>query len=266
MATSMSVSAHRLSVWVYFDDVTKHVYEDENVKVFLCPHLVVQNKTNKVIYVDKGSSFMYINGKATNMYSASSKTSGTTYTTGTAVNPGAIAYALGARGPVVAAMSATTYSSSSSNTYGTITHEKRFIPIAPESSEVIKNIYPYPSTVGGGNLKHYRLEEQGKKIKFTKGLSRQYTEENSVMKYKCLVRYSFSEDTNGQREATVDNYLKAFVVDKRKADRGEVPGQTLVRKAEDGYQFGSVWGLVGVTVGLSLAGVGAIAGILLAIL
>ena len=116
MIACVNVSAKRVSVWLYFDDVASHVYEDENIKVFMCPHLVVQNKTDKVIYVDKGSSFLYTNGKAENMYNATSTTSGTTYTTGSAVNPGAIAYALGARGPLVAAMSATTYSNSNSCT------------------------------------------------------------------------------------------------------------------------------------------------------
>jgi len=263
MIACVNVSAKRVSVWLYFDDVTNHVYEDENVKVFMCPHLVVINKTNKVIYVDKGSSFLYTNGKAENMYHATSTASGTTYTTGASVNPGAIAYALGARGPLVTALSATTYSNSESYTSSIISHEKRFIPIAPMSSEVVLEVNLFvslPKWPQGDSYKNSRLIEHGTKTKIAKGLTRQYTKENSILSYKCLVSYSFTEDTNNLKEATVENYLKELIVDKRKAKRGEVQGQTLVQQAEDGTKWGSNWGYAGGIVGITWASIGVVIG------
>ena len=68
------------------------------------------------------------------------------------------------------------------------------------------------------------------------------------------VRYSFSEDTKEQKDAVVENYLKELVVDKLKAKRGEVEGQTLVQQTIDGSKSGSIWGLVGVIAGPILAG------------
>lgn len=68
----MGASAQKTGLYFYFDTVDRHIYEDENVFVYIsvinpyftkyAPSLsnasvIVINKTDKVIYVDKGPSF-----------------------------------------------------------------------------------------------------------------------------------------------------------------------------------------------------------------
>lgn len=244
MTAWLGTSAHRTGIYFYFDNIDKHVYEDENVRVFLCPTddgkicVLVNNKTNKVLYIDNGSSFFYTNGRAASMYRARATTSGTMESSGTAVNLGGIASAFGARGPVATALSAIVVSHSSGNYNGTIVSEKRIIPVAPMSTEPVyvedysvcytlcklgRAEYNYKvdgesekiMEVKGYGNRHLRLVEKGNKIKMKKGMERQYNAQNSIMSCKALLHYSFTENMNDEKEVMVDNYLKALVIDKR---------------------------------------------------
>ena len=241
MIACVGMNAHRTGIYFYFDNVDKHVYEDQNVRVFLFPTengkicVFLNNKTNKVIYVDNGSSFFYTNGRAVSMYRARSTTSGIMESSGTSVNLGGIASAFGARGPVATALGAITVSNSSGNYNGTIVSEKRIIPVAPMSTEAVyvedysvcftlnrlgKAEYNYAKDGEAGNVhgygnRHLRLSERGKKVKMTKGMERQYNEQNSIMSCKTMLHYAFTEDMAETYEAIADNYLKALVIDKR---------------------------------------------------
>lgn len=240
MIACMGISAHKTGIYFYFDNVDKHVYEDENVKVFLFPSndgkvcVFVNNKTQKVIYIDNGSSFMYTNGKAASMYRARATATGTAYSSGTSVNLGGLAYGLGARGPVTTALSAITVSNGTSDYNSTIISEKRVVPVAPMSTEVVyaEDLSVYSMLRRLSRLRHYSLNEsdhvtfatlnwthsryleRGKEIKMKKSLSREYTEENTILSYKTIVHYAFSESMDDPREVTTDNYLKAWAVDK----------------------------------------------------
>ena len=160
---------------------------------------------------------------------------------------------------------ATTYTNSTGYTSSTTYSEKRYIPIAPQCCEVIRRISPQDSEkIIFHGLKHNRLVENGQEIKYKKGLTRKYTEENTILNYKCLVRYSFSEGTGDYKDATVSNYLKELTVDKRNS-RGEVEGQTLVGEYEDGSTFGSGAGLTAFVLGTTFAGTGLLVGTILLI-
>ncbi|MBQ4393580.1 MAG: hypothetical protein II826_10800 [Prevotella sp.] len=290
----MSISAHRTGIYLFFDNVDKHVYEDENVRVFFYPSddgkicILVHNKSKKVIYVDNGSSFIYTNEKPASLYRARATTQGTMSSSGVAVNLGGLAYGMGTRGPVTTALSAITVSSSSGNYRGTIVSEKRIIPVAPLSTEavfvedntIIKTLEAIRCVKNYGeenkNLikcfwTHRRYVERGQEIKMKKGLSRQYTEENTILSYKALVHYSFTEKMEADKEIEIDNYLKAWVVDRRSGvnhyENARLPYCDEYRNATDNYALfqaqrdgtayssadfmGTIFGLLGI-MGLAL--------------
>jgi hypothetical protein len=72
-----------------------------------------------------------------------------------------------------------------------------------------------------------------------KGFSRQFDESNTLLSYKALVRYSFSESMDGAHEAITENYLKALVVDKRSGvdnyEYAELPYCDQYRTDTDNY-------------------------------
>ena len=274
MIACLSISAHRTSIYLYFDNVDKHVYEDENVRVFFYPSddgkmcILVNNKTKKVIYVDNGASFIYTNNKPASLYRARTTTQGTMYSSGVAVNLGGLAYGLGARGPVTSALSAITVTNSSGDYSGTMVSEKRIIPVAPMGTETI---YAEDNTIFKtleemGRINHYRQDarnllkmnwthhrylEKGQEIKMKKGLSRQYTNENTILRYKAHIHYSFTEKMESDKEVEIDNYLKAWVVDSRtniknyeyarlpycEEYRNATDSYTLFQAQRDGVQF-----------------------------
>ena len=68
---------------------------------------------------------------------------------------------------------------------------------------------------------YFKLIENDEKIKMSQGLERQYNEQNTILSYKAVVHYTFTEDMKDYHEATVDNYLKAIVVDNSAGAKNE---------------------------------------------
>ena len=229
MIVCVEVSAHVTGIYFYFDNVEKHVYEDDNVKVFLYPSddgkvcVIVNNKTKKVVYVDNGSSFFYNNSSAACMYRSRSTTTGTMQGHGVAVNLGGLAYGFGARGNVATALSAITVMNNSGSYSGTTISEKRIIPIAPLSSEVVfvedltvlgvldklgivKDYCNMPVGLYYKKFKsHARLRERGGEVKLNKKFERQYNEANSILTCKTVLNYSFTEEMKSPKEVTASN-------------------------------------------------------------
>lgn len=219
----MALFANRTGIYFYFDNIDKHAYEDENVIVVMTPAMngvtvLVYNKTDKILFVDKGTSFFSINGRNENMFRSMVNTSGTMRST--FVNLGNMAYAAGLRGPLGMAMSGITIGGSSFSSVSVI--EKRVIPVPPHGTEPVyitgeigigaaKNV----TSPKGIFQSHHRY--MGKKM--GKGMVREFTEDNSVLKYKATVRYGFTEDCSSPKEVSLDNHLKALVVDSPKGER-----------------------------------------------
>ena len=185
--------------------------------------VIVINKTDKVIYVDKGPSFFYTNNlPPESMFGSKSTLTGTTQSSGVGVNLGGLASAFGAKGSASSVLNSVTVYNSTGVIDGTIQTEKRIIPIAPNGASVV---YTSGCTIGYGLVASghanysigmnvsFRLVENGEKIKLNKGEERQYNEQNTILSYKAVVHYAFTEDMKDYREATTGNYLKAIVSD-----------------------------------------------------
>ncbi len=235
LACATGLEAKRICCYFYFDNYQKHVISDENVVCYFdrpkdkaTIALYIENKTDKIIYVDRGNCFTILNGKATNLFSNSAKTEGYTHNHGVSVNVGSIAQGFGVNSPVLNGINV-------GNNNGTIDqttiYEKRVIPVAPHSWYCLYEFKdPYNLMVYLGNIidklqynsftttPRARYIEPGttKKIKLKKGFTRTYDETNTPINVKGIVTYSFTEDIKEQKQITADNYLKAFVVDSYK--------------------------------------------------
>ncbi len=117
-------------------------------------------------------------------------------------------YAAGLRGPLGVALGGITVGGGSFSSASVI--EKRIIPIPPHGTEPIyvsntvmptyaKNVTP----PRGFYKSHSRY--LGEKMK--KGMVKEFSEENSILKYKATVRYSFTEDCTSPTEVSSSHFV-----------------------------------------------------------
>lgn len=239
MIATLGCFASRVGVYCYFDAIENHLYEDENVKLVVatdgvdCVKLVIYNKTDNVIYVDKENSFAYTNDEPTNLFKNASYTSGSGSERGASVNLGGIAGALGIAGPIGSVLGGINVGGSSSNTNSTTTYEKRVLSVAPKSMAVLYDYgtcrdllerIQFLDTRRYNESGIYMCGERGRfidpytkqKTKFKKGMSMTFDANSSPARFKGVVKYSLSEDFNENKMITTDNYVCALVIDSYK--------------------------------------------------
>lgn len=202
----MMSSCSKNGVYFYFDDVVKHAYSDNMVQIFLYPYkqnyvaIYVHNNTDELIFVDKGTSFLSTSGEVEFLYNSSSDIKGDSKTVGQGVSWGNSAIF-----------------SQVGSFQGQMITEKRIVPIAPHSYTPIY-IQDFHATLAskgyfGKSTSHRWTYTEAPKQKIKKGMVQLYDENNTILNYKACVRYSTTEDMKNYKEATTDNYLKAWVVD-----------------------------------------------------
>jgi len=201
--------------YLYFDNVTKHIYNDEAVQILFYPidykatGLYVHNNTDKILFVDKGTSFISTNGKSEVIYKASADLHGVS---SIAANGSALLLPGGIVSMQTAGVGAF---------HGDMISEKRVIPIAPKSTELVAVFYVIDQLVRQGSfLKYSRHSLQlnagnGKRKNLKVGMREVYNTDNTILKYDARIRYSFQEDMANYKDAVVDNYLKSWVIDKK---------------------------------------------------
>lgn len=217
-----SVHAKRIGYYFYFDSPDNHTYEDNNIKVYInnCD-ILVSNKTDKIIYVDKENSFAVCNDKHFNMFNNQITTAGTTYTYGVSTNLGSINSNL----------SGITIGGNSGTYNQTATVEKRIISIPPKvTARIWWFANPFQLMVNQGRIRDFNVNpagfwdrsryvepSTGKYIKLTKGFVRTFDLNTSPIRLKVLIKYSLTEDMKSSKEvSTSENYLKAVVADSYK--------------------------------------------------
>lgn len=238
MIATLGCFASRVGVYCYFDAIENHLYEDENVKLVVatdgvdCVKLVIYNKTDNVIYVDKENSFAYTNDEPTNLFKNASYTTGSGSERGASVNLGGIAGALGIAGPIGSVLGGINVGGSSSNTNSTTTYEKRVLSVAPKSMAVLYDYGTCRALLERIKFLDTRVDgvmsglcgEKGRfidpytkqKTKFKKGMNMTFDANSSPARFKGVVKYSLSEDFNENKLITTDNYVCALVIDSYK--------------------------------------------------
>ena len=238
MIATLGCFASRVGVYCYFDAIENHLYEDENVKLVVatdgvdCVKLVIYNKTDNVIYVDKENSFAYTNDEPTNLFKNASYTTGTGSESGASVNLGGIAGALGIAGPIGSVLGGINVGGSSTNMNSTTTYEKRVLSVAPKSMAVLYDYGTCRALLERIQFLDTRVDgyfagtlgERGRfidpytkqKTKFKKGMNMTFDANSSPARFKGVVKYSLSEDFNENKLISTDNYVCALVIDSYK--------------------------------------------------
>jgi len=218
--------AKRTGLYLFFDLPQNHLYEDANVKVVIAfegtTKLVVYNKTDEVIYVDKENSFAYINNVPENLFKNSVQTIGKSANSGATVNMGSVANVLGIGGALGTLASGINVGGGSGTMSSTMTYEKRILSVAPKSLAVLYEWNPIKDLEGTGYCKeitHFGTNGYflyPSTIKFKKGMTRSFAPDGTPLYYKAVVRYSTQENFSSYNQATVDNYLIHIVIDSYK--------------------------------------------------
>lgn len=224
-----TASAKRVGVYCFWADNGQHLYEDESVKIVLTmdnnsPVLAILNKTDDVVYVDRGNTFVYTNGQPQTLFKNSSTTQSDTDMGGASLNLGGVASALGIGGVAGGILGGTTVGGGNASTQGTTIYETRVLAVAPKSVTILfkwvdawnyfnPNVYEYK---GYPKRDRFVNPQTGEKVKVEIGMTRHYDENMPLLHLKGNVKYSMSENMEAAKSATVTNHITDVVIDSRK--------------------------------------------------
>ena len=233
--------------------------------------VIITNKTDKVLYIDKANSFLYKNGTTTSYFTNAVYTTGKAKDNGVSVNLGGAANSLGIGGLAGGILSGTTVGGGTTTTNTTTIFEQRIIGVAPLSGLALTTIYISPNLSSnylrtgsygfGGKLGEFVDPVSRFVEKFRVGNSRTYTESSSPLSVKASIKYSLDENFTEDMSATVtaSNFIENIVIDNYKGLKNA--GITLPYcnpyKGRSCYSFGSGGINALVTASSLVVGVGA---------
>ena len=219
-----AASARRLGVYCYMSGTGSEVCHDGNVEVRLvlspAGHAIVEieNLTDKVIFVDRGRSFAWVNGQSVTMFVPSSHTE--THTQG--------------YGTVEQGTRHVAWISGESHTNSQTVYDRRIMPVAPHGTTVVYEWSRLPQlmrkdmirvgrdgTLFSANCRGAFLSpstaagvatDTGSSKKFKKGDRRTYAAEASPLTLAADVQYSLNEDGSQPVRAYVTDYVSSIVV------------------------------------------------------
>lgn len=271
-----TATAKKVGVYCFFADNGEQVYEDENVQLLVGKiddsrvGVVVINKTDKVLYIDKANSFLYYNGETKTYFQNAAYSSGTVNSSGASMNMGALASGMGIGGGVGRALSGLTVGGGTSVNNTTTIFEQRVIGIAPKTAQVLTEMQLSSSLstkqiIPGSKLNKGRFVNP--KEKFTLGAVRRYTSLNSPLSIKATIKYCLNENFQDDESvmATAGNFVEGIVIDNHKGlKRSDVAlpycapyaGKSCYGFRSNTSYSGYVWTFVGIEVGVcALVGV-----------
>lgn len=241
----LNVVAKQLGVVCFFSTET---VEDEFVKIELREDgssfgwglsVLVTNKTDKTIYIDKANSFMVAGGNSLTWFKNSAKTTMNSSNVGVSVNAGSIARAAGVGGALGTALDGINVGSGSQNGTGTTVYEQRVIAIAPHGSMTtyrisglahyiderimdagVKTVSSYKAVKPGSFINPLT----GEKEKFKKKKMRHYEKSGTPLALQTIVKYSLSEGFETSRSITLEDYVTDVYIVSRYTVGSEMQG------------------------------------------
>ena len=228
------------AIWYFLEKKSASITEDENIFVqygiytkyanesygqapYPTMRIKATNKSDKIIYIDLGTSYLKKNDVAFVIYNPTITTRMTGQSVGVGVNVGTIASAVGIGGMVGTALGGVNVGGSKSSSVTTTTYAQRLVSIPPKSSVLLEDvpIFTPGSEKALGDLFYYKEVGMGK-MKWTACLSykfndvesggvNDYSEDNTLFTIGCYLNYSFSENFTSSKGIETTYYVKKVV-------------------------------------------------------
>lgn len=211
------------NVNVQYGIYTKFANTDYNLGPYPTMRIKVTNKTDKIIFIDLGTSYLKKNDIASVIYTPTITTTMTGQSIGAGVNLGNIADAVGIGGMVGTALGGVTIGGNKGSSASTTTYAQRFLSVPPKSAILLEDI---PILTPGsekalGDLFYFKEMGMGKQKciwclshKFSdveSGKIKEYTEDNTLFTIGCYLNYSFSEDFKSSNGIETTYYVKKLI-------------------------------------------------------
>lgn len=228
------------AVWYFLAQASSSVTQDDNVSVLYgiytkyanevyeqAPYptmrIELTNKSDKIIYIDLGTSYLKKNDVAFVIYTPTITSRMTGQSVGIGVNAGTMANAAGIGGMVGAALSGVTINGGKGSSVTTTTYAQRVVSVPPKSSVLLDDI---PILTAGsekalGDLFYYKEVGIGK-MKWTgcfsykfkdveSGSINEFSESNTPFTIGCYLNYSFSENFATSQGLETAYYVKKII-------------------------------------------------------
>lgn len=228
------------SVWYFLAKTNSSVTQDDNISVqygiytkyantdydlgpYPTMRIKVSNKSDKIVFIDLGTSYLKKNDVASVIYTPTITSTMTGQSVGIGVNAGSIANAVGIGGIVGTALGGVNVGGSKGSSTTTTTYAPRFVSVPPKSSVLLEDV---PILTPGsekalGDLFYFKEMGKGsqKRLwclsnKFTdveSGKINEYTEDNTLFTIGCYLNYSFTEDFKSSNGIETTYYVKMLV-------------------------------------------------------
>ena len=197
------------NISVQYGIYTKYANTDYNLAPYPTLRIKITNKSNKVIFVDLGTSYIKKNDVASVIYTPTITTTMVGQTVGMGIGIGG--------------MVGTTIGSSVTSSFATSTYAQRYVSIPPQSSVFLEDIpiltpgsekaldnFFYFDEVGSGAQKRlWCLSAQYSDVKY--GTIYEYEENSTMFNIGCYLNYSFVEDFRTSNAIETTYYLKKLI-------------------------------------------------------
>ena len=211
---TLTAKASRVGVYCYMAMTGTESFEDNNIRarIALTPDgaalLEVTNLTDKILFIDRGRSFSFVNGESAPMFRPQTETETHSYGVGAIDNharPNDIKWISGE----VHSQSLTVYN-------------QRTLPIAPHGKAVVFAWKPLHQllrndiilTGHNGGMFSYgskgRFCDTGRK--FSRGDSRFYQADNTPLTLAASVEYSFDEQSDHHERFSLSDYVESITI------------------------------------------------------
>ena len=223
LAKKQNTVSQDSNVNVQYGIYTKFANTDYNLGPYPTMRIKVTNKTDKIIFIDLGTSYLKKNDIASVIYTPTITTTMTGLSIGAGVNLGNIADAVGIGGMVGTALGGVTIGGNKGSSASTTTYAQRFLSVPPKSAILLEDI---PILTPGsekalGDLFYFKEMGMGKQKciwclshKFSdveSGKIKEYTEDNTLFTIGCYLNYSFSEDFKSSNGIETTYYVKKLI-------------------------------------------------------
>lgn len=258
--------AGRVGVYCYFSTDKAAVYQDRNIRarIMTSPDgaalLEVENLTGRVIYIDRGNSFSYVNGQSSPLFMPSSNTQSHTY----------------GRGVIDQDNFDVQWVEGESHTESRTIYDQRILPLAPYGSAFVYAWQQLPLLLNpavirlGQSNGAFSFKGKGRFADshrpFAKGDRRHYTPATTPLSIRANIEYSFSEWGDNKQRALLSDFVETIVIGSHKGvDTNGLLNPRLATSAagpscfafRSGQSVGSgivTWGLVAMGVAAIIAG------------